>query len=71
MAESTVLERIAVLEAKVQEIRDDHQAILSQLKEINSSLIKYKGFIGGVAFVFTSVVTFLTFAKEWVLAHLK
>ena len=71
MAESTVLERIAVLEAKVQEIRDDHQAILSQLKEINGSLIKYKGFVGGVAFVFTSVVTFISMGKEWLLAHLK
>lgn len=66
-----MLERIAVLEAKVQEIRDDHQAILEQLKEINGSLIKYKGFVGGVAFVFTSIVTFISLGKEWLIAHLK
>lgn len=71
MADGTVLERIAVLEAKVQEIRNDHADILEQLKEINGSLTKYKGFVGGVAFVFTSVVTFISMGKEWILAHIK
>jgi hypothetical protein len=45
--------------------------VLSQLTTINDSLIKYKGFVGGIAFVATSIITFVSFAKEWVLAHLK
>lgn len=71
MSENTIVERIAVLESQMREFREEYTDILKQLKEINSSLTKYKGFVGGVAFVFTSVVTFISMGKEWLLAHIK
>ena len=71
MSDTTILERIAVLESQMKEFRIEHTDILNQLKEINASLTKYKGFVGGVAFVFTSVVTFISMGKEWLLQHLK
>jgi hypothetical protein len=76
--ENNIGERVAVLEAKIHTVLDelaatqDSQAnILTELHGINDSLTKYKGFVGGVAFVVTSIITFLSFAKEWVLTHLK
>lgn len=69
--ENNIAERVAVLEAEVKIIKEHNLLVLTQLATINDSLIKYKGFIGGIAFVATSVITFLSFAKEWVLTHLK
>jgi hypothetical protein len=67
----SIAERVAVLEAEVKIIKEHNLLVLSQLTTINDSLIKYKGFVGGIAFVATSIVTFVSFAKEWVIAHLK
>ncbi len=69
--ENSLPERVAVLESKMDIVEYNQTLILKELKEINESLTKYKGFVGGVAFVATSIATFLSFAKDWVLAHLK
>lgn len=69
--EITATERIAVLESKVETVEENQRLILTELKAVNESLTKYKGFIGGIAFVATSVITFVSIAKEWLITHLK
>lgn len=71
MSELSMLERVAVLEEKVEKIEENQELMLTKQQEILDSLTKYKGFIGGIAFVASCVVTALSFAKEWVINHLK
>ena len=66
----TIAERVAVLESKVHTVLESQELIINELKAVNESLTKYKGFVGGIAFVLTSFITFLSFAKEWVISHL-
>jgi hypothetical protein len=65
------MERVAVLEAKMEAVEENQKLMLKKQEEILESLTKYKGFIGGIAFVASCVVTALSFAKEWVINHLK
>lgn len=69
--ELSLAERVAVLEEKIENVETTQEAILKKQQEILDSLTKYKGFVGGIAFVFSCAVTFLSFAKDWVLQHLK
>jgi len=48
-------DRVVTLEVRVDELQDDLKEILKELKEVNTQLTKYKGFIGGIAFVISSL----------------
>lgn len=66
-------ERLAVLETQVEQIIDEghkrestQDAILTELRELRSKLdlidkeiLKYKGFLGGIVFVFSCLGVFL------------
>lgn len=54
-------ERVAVLEAKLSSVEESNAAILAQLQKISTELTRYKGFIGGVVFVVSGVITLLGF----------
>jgi len=71
MAEFSLVERVAVLEAKVENVEENQKLMLLKQQEILENLTKYKGFIGGIAFVASCLITALSFAKEWVINHLK
>jgi hypothetical protein len=64
-------ERVAVLEAQ----RVSDQAMLAsinaKLDALHQDMTKYKGFLGGIAFVGSCVGVFLGFMKEWVLSHIR
>ena len=64
---SDIHERLARLETRltaVEELREDVRAIRDELT-------KYRGMIGGAAFLMTCVGTFLSFGKDWLLSHWK
>ena len=63
-------ERIAVLEAEVKGLKEDQQEILICMHSIKDEMTRYKGFLGGVAFIASGVGIFLTLFKEWILKHL-
>lgn len=63
-------ERIAVLEAKVETLTNDNKEILQCMHEIRDEMTRYKGFLGGVAFIASGVGVFLTLFKEWLLKHI-
>lgn len=63
-------ERIAVLEAEVQGLKEDRAEILTCLHSIRDEMTRYKGFLGGVAFLASGVAVFLTIFKDWIAKHL-
>jgi hypothetical protein len=48
---SDVMERVAVLEAQMEVVRQKEDAILEKLDRIEREMTRYKGFLGGVAFL--------------------
>ena len=63
-------ERIAVVETKVEDLEDNHKELLRLMHEIKDEMTRYKGFLGGVAFIASGVMICLTLAKDWLLKHL-
>ena len=63
-------ERIAVLEAEVKGLKEDQQEILICMHAIKDEMTRYKGFLGGVAFIASGIGIFLTLFKDWILKHL-
>ena len=64
------VERIAVLEAEMKAVKDDQEKILKSLDEIHSEMVRYKGFLGGVAFIASGIGIFFTLFKEWIFKHM-
>jgi hypothetical protein len=69
-AEIAVLrERIANtldrLEALTIEMKKDREEIHAAVESLRSEIGRYKGFVGGVAFVFSCVIAALSLAKGW------
>lgn len=64
------VERIAVLEAKVEQLNAEQEKVLSKLDEIYSEMTKYRGFLGGVAFIASGIGIFFTLFKEWIFKHI-
>lgn len=64
------VERIAVLEAEVRGLKEDQQEILLCMHAIKDEMTRYKGFLGGVAFIASGIGIFLTLFKDWILKHL-
>lgn len=64
------VERIAVLEAEVKGLKEDQAEILKLMHEVKDEMTRYKGFLGGVAFIASGVGIFLTLFKDWILKHL-
>lgn len=64
------VERIAVLEAEVKALKEDRQEMLEIMHSIKDEMTRYKGFLGGVAFIASGVGIFLTLFKDWIIKHL-
>jgi hypothetical protein len=67
MADS--LERIAVLESEVRSMKEHQDEILKCMQSIRDEMTRYKGFIGGIAFVVSCLGVALTVFKEWIIKH--
>lgn len=63
-------ERIAVLESEVEALKKDQEEILKIMHEIKDEMTKYKGFLGGIAFLVSGLGVFFTLFKEWIIKHL-
>lgn len=64
------IERIAILETEVRAMKDHQEDILRCMQNIRDEMTKYKGFIGGIAFVVSCLGIALTFFKDWVVHNL-
>ena len=63
-------ERLAVIEAKVEDLEANHKELLKLMHEVKDEMTRYKGFLGGVAFIASGIGIFLTLFKDWILKHL-
>ena len=63
-------ERLAILETKVDDLEDNHKELLKLMHEVKDEMTRYKGFLGGVAFIASGVGIFLTLFKDWIIKHL-
>lgn len=64
------VERTAVLETKVSSLEDNHQEMLKLMHEIKDEMTRYKGFLGGIAFLISAIGVAIMFFKEWIIKHL-
>ena len=62
-------ERIVIIETKVEDLEDNHKELLKLMHEIKDEMTRYKGFLGGIAFLASGVGIFLTVFKDWILKH--
>lgn len=63
-------ERLAVIETKVEDLEQNHKELLKLMHEVKDEMTRYKGFLGGVAFIASGVGIFLTLFKDWIIKHL-
>lgn len=64
------VERTAVLETKVSALEDNHAEMLKIMHEIRDEMTRYKGFLGGVAFLVSCLGVAMTVFKEWIIKHI-
>jgi hypothetical protein len=67
---SDMNERLAVIETKVEDLEANHKELLKLMHEVKDEMTRYKGFLGGVAFIASGIGIFLTLFKDWILKHL-
>jgi hypothetical protein len=63
-------ERLIIIETKVEDLETNHKELLKIMHEIKDEMTRYKGFLGGVAFIASGIGIFLTLFKDWILKHL-
>ena len=63
-------ERLAVVETEIGTLKDNHAEMLKLMHEIKDEMTRYKGFVGGIAFLVSCLgITFGLF-KDWIIKHL-
>ena len=62
-------ERLIVIETKVEDLETNHKELLKLMHEIKDEMTRYKGFLGGIAFLASGVGIFLTLFKDWIWKH--
>jgi hypothetical protein len=66
---ATLKERVANaldrLETVAEEMRADRKEFHEAVTELRDEITRYKGFIGGIAFVLSGIVTALAVFKGW------
>jgi len=67
---SDMNERLAVIETKVEDLEQNHKELLKLMHEVKDEMTRYKGFLGGVAFIASGIGIFLTLFKDWIIKHL-
>lgn len=62
-------ERVAVLEAQNETLKETLEAVFSEVKSINAQLTRYKGFLGGIFFILGGLPVLWSLLKDWILRH--
>lgn len=65
------VERIAVLESEVSALKEDQKEILKCMHEIRDEMTRYKGFLGGVAFLISGITVCITLFRDWIADHIR
>lgn len=65
------IERLAVVETEIETLKDNHKEMLKIMHEIKDEMTRYKGFLGGIAFLVSCLGVALTVFKDWIFKHLQ
>jgi hypothetical protein len=71
MPDRSLVDRIVLLEERYRLQEESNDKIIAKLDKIDSELVRYKGFIGGIAFVGGAIFTAFSLFKEHLLALFK
>jgi hypothetical protein len=63
-------ERLAVAETKITALEDNHAEMLKIMHEIKDEMTRYKGFLGGIAFLVSCLGVAFGLFKDWILKHI-
>lgn len=67
---ATLKERVANalerLESVADEMKADRKEFHEAVRELRDEITRYKGFVGGIAFVLSGIVTALALFKGWI-----
>jgi len=55
----------------VQSLKEEQDKILQCVQNIHAEMVRYKGFLGGIAFIVSGIGIFLTVFRDWLVAHIK
>ena len=66
---SDSIERIAVLEAEVEKLQASQKEILDCIHAVRDEMMRYKGFLGGVAFLASGIGIFLNLFMDLIFKH--
>lgn len=61
--------KIAKLEVKVDLLQQQSEELLDRIDDIQRDLTKYRGFLGGIAFVFSGIGLIIAFGKDFLIHH--
>ena len=64
-------ERTLILEHDVNELKSNQEKIIEMLQGVKDEMTKYKGFLGGIAFITSGLLVFVTLLKDWFFNHWK
>lgn len=62
-------ERLAVVESEIKGLKESQEQIQKTMAAILSEMTRYKGFMGGVAFLLSGVVVFWTMFGDYIKSH--
>jgi len=63
--------KLAVIETKQTTYEQTHKEIIQALEEIKGEMTRYKGFMGGVAFLASGIAIAWNIGKDWIIQHFK
>lgn len=64
------LERLVVVETEIDTLKDNHKEMLKIMHEIKDEMTRYKGFLGGIAFLVSCLGVAFGIFKEWIYKHM-
>lgn len=67
MNDQELLERVVALETQTEILQENVKEVLSELKSITNTLTKYRGFLGGIWFIFGSLPIIWALGKGWII----
>jgi len=59
-------ERILILEVEVKQLKEEQAKILACVQSIHGEMTRYKGFLGGIAFIISGILLAVSFIKDWI-----
>jgi len=64
------LERLVIVETEIETLKENHKEMLKVMHEIKDEMTRYKGFLGGIAFLVSCLGVAFGLFKDWIIKHI-